>query len=165
MEVKRQQNSTVEVLEYRKKSPTCNSMSWKVTLYLTLQSHGLQHARLFCLPLSSKVCSNSDPLSWWCCLTISSSAAPFSSCPQSFPVLRSFPMSLLFASGGQSTGAWASILPMNIQGWFPLGFTCLFSLQSKGLSRVFSSTTIQKHQFFSAQPSLWSNSHICTWLL
>ena len=112
MEVKRQQNSTVEVLEYRKKSPTCNSMSWKVTLYLTLQSHGLQHARLFCLPLSSKVCSNSDPLSWWCCLTISSSAAPFSSCPLSFQASQSF-SSELAVSGSQSIRASASVLPMN----------------------------------------------------
>ena len=89
------------------------------------------------------------------------------SCPQSFPASRSFLMSWLFASGGQSIGASASasVLPMNIQGWFPLGLTDLMSLLPKGLSGVFSSTTVWKHQFFSAQPSLWSNSHICTWEL
>ena len=100
------------------------------------------------------------PLSQWCHPTISSSVAPFSSCPQSFPVSWSFPISQLFASGGQSIGASALVLvlPMNFQGWFPLGRTGLISLQSKGLSRVFSSTVIWKHQLFSAQPSLWSNS-------
>ena len=89
---------------------------------------------------------------------------PISSCPQSFPASGSFPMSRLFPSGGQSIGASASetALPMNNQGWFPLGLTGLISLQSKGLSRVFSSTTVQKHQFFSSQTSLWSNSHIYT---
>ena len=143
MEVKRQQHSTVEVLEYRKKSPIHNLISWKVTLCLTLRSRGLQHVRLLCLSLSSKVCSNSHPLSWWCCLTISSSAAPFSSCPQFFPVLRSFPMSLLFASGGQSIGAWASILPMNIQGWFPLGLTGLISLLSVYAKHTNSKTLIK----------------------
>ena len=91
----------------------------------------------------------------------------FSSCPQSFPASRSFPVSRLFASNDQSIGASASVcvLPMSIQGCFPLGFTGLISLQSKGLTRVFSNTTVRKHQFFSTQPSLWSNSHICTWLL
>ena len=102
-------------------------------------------------------CSNSCPLSRWCYLTTSSSAALFSFCLQSFPASGSFPMSPLFASGGQSieTSALASVLPMNIQGWFPLGLT----LQFKGLSRVFSTTTVQKYQFFSPQPS-----YICTWL-
>ena len=91
----------------------------------------------------------------------------FSFCPQSFPASGSFPMSWLFTSGGQNIGASASAseLPMNIQGWFPLGLTGLISVQSKGFSRVFSSTTICKHQFFGSQPSLWSNSHIYTWLL
>ena len=86
-------------------------------------------------------------------------------CLQSFPASRSFPINQLFASGDQSTGTAvsATVLPMNIQGWFPLGLTGLISLQSKGV--VFSSTTVQKHQFFGAQPSIWSNSHICTWLL
>ena len=127
-------------------------------------THALQHARLPCPSLSPIVCLNSCPWSLWCYLTISSSAVPFSSCPQSFPESGSFQMSWLFASGGQSIGALASILPMNSKGWFPFGLIALISLQSKGLSRVFSSTTVQKHQFFSAQP-LWSNSHICTWLL
>ena len=87
---------------------------------------------------------------------------PFSPCPQSFPTSGSFPESLLFASGGQSIGASASVLPVNVQGWFPLGLIGLISLLYKGLSRVFSSTTIQKHQFFGCQTSLWSNAHICT---
>ena len=99
----------------------------------------------------------------------SSSVTRFSSCPQSLPASGSFPLSQFFASGGQSIGVWASasasVLPMNIQSWSPLGLTGLFSLQSKGLSRVFSNTTIQKHQFFGTQPSLWSNSYIHTWLL
>ena len=98
--------------------------------------------------------------------TISSSVTSFSSCPQSFPASGSFLMSRLFISCGQSIGAWASasVLQMNTQGWFPLGLTSLISLLSKGFSRVFSSTTVQKHQFFGTQPSLWSNSHIHTWL-
>ena len=131
---------------------------------LGLQStHGMQHARLFCLPLSPRVCSNSCPLSQWCYLTISSSVALFSFGLQSFPALGSFPVSQLFTSGGQSIGASASatVLPMSIQGWFPLGLTGLISLQSKGLSRVFSGTTIQRHQFFGIQPSFWSKSYIC----
>ena len=96
---------------------------------------------------------------------ISSSVALFF-CLQSFPVSWSFPVSQHFTSGSQSTGAYtsASVLPMNIQSWFPLGLTGLISLMSKGLSRVFSSTTVWKHQFFGAQPSLWSNSHVHTWL-
>ena len=117
--------------------------------------------------LSPGIFSNSCPWSWWCHSTISFSVAPFSSCPQSFPASGSFPVSWLFPSGDQSIGASASasILLMNIQNWFPLGFTGLISFPVKGLSQVFSSTTIQKHQFFSAQSSLWSNTHICTWLL
>ena len=116
-----------------------------------LQPHGLQHTRLLCPPLSPGVCSNSYPLSWWCYLTVSSSAASF--CLQSFQASGSFPMSQLFASGGQSLGASATVLPMNIQGWFPLGFTISISLLSKGLSRVFSSITVW-NQFFGAQPSV-----------
>ena len=111
------------------------------------------------------VCSNSCPLSRWCHLTISFSVAPFSSCLQSFPASGSFPVCWLFASGVESIGASASVLPMSIQGWFPLGLTGLISLLSKGLSGVFSSTIVWKHQFFGTQPSLWSNSHICTRLL
>ena len=106
-------------------------------------------------------CSNSCPLSRWCHPAISSSVIPFSSCLQSFPASGSFQMSHFFASGGQNIGvsASASVLPMNIQDWFPLGLTGWISLLPKGLSRVFSNTPIQKHQFFSAQLSLWSNSH------
>ena len=106
------------------------------------------------------------PSSRWCHPTTSSSVVPFSSCLQSFPATGSFLMSQLFTSGGQSIqpSASASVLPMNIQGWFPLGWTGLI-LQSKGCSRVFSSITLQKHQFFSVQPSLWFNSHIHAWLL
>ena len=128
--------------------------------------HGLQHARLPCLSPTPRACSNPYPLSRWYHPIISSSVIPFS-CLQSFPASGSFPMSQFFAPGGQSIGvsASASVLPMNIQDWFPLGFTGLISLQSKGLSRVFSNTTVQKHQFFGTQVSLWSNSHICTWLL
>ena len=111
------------------------------------------------------ICLNSCPLSQWCYLTISSSAAPFSFCLQSFPASESFPRSQLFASAGQSIGASASVFPMNIQGWFILRLTGLISLQSKRLSRVLFSATIEKHQFFGTQPSLWSNSYIHTWLL
>ena len=106
----------------------------------------------------------SCPLSRWCYLTILSSITSFSFCLQSFTASGSFPISQLFASGGQSIRASASVLPMNTKGWFPLGLSGLISLQSKGLSRVFFST-IQKYQFFSAQPSLQSNSHMHTWLL
>ena len=132
----------------------------------SLWPHGLRHASLLCPSLSPRVCSNSCPLSWWCHPTILSFVTHCSSCPQSFPASESIPTSQFFASGGQNIGASASpsVLPMNIQGWFPLGFTGLISLQSKGLTRVFSNTTIRKHQFFSAQPSLWSNSHIHMWL-
>ena len=133
----------------------------------TLQPHGLQQARLPCPSPSPGVCSESCPLSWWCYPIISSSVTRFSSCPQSFPPSGSFQMCRLFASGGQSIGASASasVLPMNILDWFPLGLTGLSSLKSKGLSRVFSIIPIQKHQFFSSQSPLWSNSHIHTWLL
>ena len=109
--------------------------------------------------LSLRVCSNSCPLSQWCYPTISSSATPFSLCLQSFPASESFPMSQLLG------GHLASVLPMNIQGWFSLGLTSLISLLYKELSRVCYSTTVQKHQFFGLQPSLWSNSHMHIWLL
>ena len=107
------------------------------------------------------------PLSRWWHPTVTFSVVPFSSCLQSFPASGSFPMSQFFASGGQSIGvsASASVLPMNIQDWFPLGWTGWISLQSKGLSRVVSNTTVWKHKFSSTQPSLWSDSHIHTWLL
>ena len=111
--------------------------------------------------------SNSRPLSQWCHPAISSSVVPFSSCPQSLPASEAFPMSQLFTWGGQSTGvsALASFLPKNTQGWSSLESTGWISLQSKGLSRVFSNTTVQKHQFFGTQPSSQSNSCIHTWLL
>ena len=117
-----------------------------------LRPHELWHARLPCPWLSPRVCSNSCPLSRWFHPTILSSLASFSSCLQSFSASGSFPMSQLFASVGQSIGASASVFPMNIQDWFPLGWTGWISLQSKGLSRVFSNTTVQKHQFFSPTP-------------
>ena len=115
-----------------------------------LRPHKRQHARLPCPSLSPGACSHSCPLFQWCYPTISFSVAPFSSCPQSFPASESFPMSWLFESGSQIIGdsVSASVLPVNIQGWFLLGLTGLISLQSKGLSRVFSSTAIQKHQVF-----------------
>ena len=123
-------------------------------------TQGLWHDRLPFPSLSPGVCLNSYPLSQVCQPTISFSATPFTTCLQSVPV------SCLFITGGQSIGASASasVLPMNIQDWFPLGLTGLISLQSKGISRVFN-TTVQKHQFFGTQPSLWSNSHTCTRLL
>ena len=129
--------------------------------------HRLQHARLSCASPTPWAYSNSCPSSWWCHLTILSSVIPFSSCLQSFPASGSFPVSQFFSSGGQRIGASASasVLPMNIQDWFPLGWTGWISLQSKGLSRVFSNTTVQKHQFFGAQLSSLSTCHIHTWLL
>ena len=133
----------------------------------SLQLHGLQHARFPCPSATPRACSNSCPLSRWCHPTISSSVIPFSSCLQSFPALGSFSVSQFFTSGGQSIGVSAStsVLPVNIQDWFPSGLTSLISLQSKGLSRVFSNTTVQNHQFFSAQLYLLSNFRIHTWLL
>ena len=133
----------------------------------SLQPHRLQHARPPCPSPIPGAYSNSCPLSRWYHPTISSSVVPFSSHLQSFPASGSFQISWSFASGGQSTGvsASASVFPMNIQDWFHLGWTGWISLVSKGLSRVFSNTTVQKHQFFGAQLSLWSNSHIHTWLL
>ena len=133
-------------------------------LCLTLQPQGLQHARPPCPSPSPRASSNSCPLYRWCHPIILSSVIPFSSCLQSFPQSGPFLMSQLFASGSQSVGASASAsaLPMNIQDWFPSGWTGFISLQSKGLSGVFSNTTVQKHQFCGAQPSLWYNSHIHT---
>ena len=131
----------------------------------SLRPHELQHARLPCPSLIPGVYPNSCPLSWWCHPAISSSVVPFSSCPQSLPASGSFPMSQLFTWGGQSIGVSASpsVLPMNTQNWSPLERTGWISLQSKGLSRVFSNTTVQKHQFFSAQLFSQSNSHIHTY--
>ena len=122
----------------------------------SLQSHEPQHARPPCPSPTARVYPNPCPLSRWCHPTISSSVVPSSSCLPSFPISGFFPMSQFFAWGGQSIGvsASASVLPMNTQDWSPLGWTSWISLQPKGLSRVFSNTTIQKHQFFSTQPSL-----------
>ena len=122
----------------------------------SLWPHGLQHTRAPCPSPTPRVYLNSCSLSWWCHLTISSSVIPFSSCPQSFPASGSFQISQFFASGSQNieVSASTSVLPMNTQDWSPLGWTGWISLQSKGLSRVFSNTTVQKHQFFSTQFSL-----------
>ena len=117
----------------------------------TLRAHELQHARLPCPSPPPGAYSNSCPWNRWSHPTILTSVIPFSSCLQSFPASGSFPVGQLFASGDQSIGASASVLPMTIQGWLPLGLTCLISLQSKGLSRVFANTKIQKHQFFSTK--------------
>ena len=133
----------------------------------SLWPHELQHARPPCATPTSRAYPNSCPLSRWCHPTISSSVVPFSSCAQSFPASGSFQMSQLFASGGQSirVSASTSVLSMNSQGWSPSEWTGWISLQSKGLSRVFSNTTVQKHQFFGTQLSLQFNSHIHTWPL
>ena len=133
-----------------------------LTLCVSMDCSTTDSSVLYYLGVSSNSCS----LSWWCYSTITSSAVPWS-CPQSFPVSGYFPMSQLFTSGGQNTGASASAsaLPMNTQDWLPLGLTGLISLYSKGFSRVFSRTTLQKHQSFSAQLSLWYKSHCHTWLL
>ena len=133
----------------------------------SLWPHGLQHARLSCPSPTPRVYSDSCPSSWWCHPAISSSVISFASCPQSLPASGSFPMSQLFSWGGQSIGvsASASVLPMNTQDWSPLEWTGWISFQSKGLSRVFSNNTVQKHQFFGTQLSSQSNSHIHTWPL
>jgi len=131
----------------------------------SLRPHESQHARPPCPSPTPGVHSNSCPLSQWCHPAISSSVVPFSSCPQSLSALESFPTGQLFTWSGQSTGvsALASFLPKNTQDQSPLEWTGWISLQSKGLSRVISNTTVQKHQFFGAQPSSQSNSHIHTW--
>ena len=133
----------------------------------SLKPHESQQARPPCPSPAPEVYPNSCPSSWWCHPAISSSVVPFSSCPQSLPASGSFPVSQLFTWGGQSTGisASASVLPMNTQDWSPLEWTCWISLQSKGLPRVFSSTTVQKHQFLGSQLSSQSNSYIHTWPL
>ena len=159
------QAQAFSILLYRASLPTsfywCSVQFNHSVVSDSLQPHGPQHARSPCPSPTPGACSNSCPLSWWCHPTISSSVVPFSFHLQFFPASGSFPMSRLFTSSGQSIGVSAStsVLPMNIQDWFPLGWTGWISLQSKGLSRVFSSTTVQMHQFFSAQLSLWSNSH------
>ena len=136
-------------------------------MFDSLRPHELKHARPPCPSPTARVHSDSRPSSQWCHQAISSSVVPFSSCPHALPASESFPMSQLFAWGAQSTGAsaLASFLPKKSQGWSPLEWTGWISLQSKGLSRVFSNTIVQKHQFFSTQPSSESNSHIHTWPL
>ena len=152
----------------RKEIPIFSSVQFsRSVMFDSLRPHESQHTRPPCPSPSPGVHSDSHPSSQWCHPAISSSVVPFSSCPQSLPASESFPMRQLFTWGGQSTGvsAFASFLPKNTQGRSPLELTPLISLQSKGLSSVFSSTAVQKHQFFSTQPPLWSNSLICTWLL
>ena len=131
-----------------------SSVQWfgRVRLFATPWATARQASLSFTVPWS---CRNSCSLSWWCHPSISSSVASFSSCPQSFPASGTFPVSWLFASGGQSIGVSASVLPMNIQDWFPLGWTGWISLQSKRFSRVFSNTTVQKHQIFGTQLSFF----------
>ena len=148
-------------------SPLTLQFSSVAQLCPTLRPHELQHTRPPCLSPTPGVYSSPSPSNWWCHPTVSSSVILFSSCPQSLPASGSFPVSQRFAWGGQSTrvSASASVLPMNTQGWSPLGWTGWISLQSKGLSRVFSNTTVQKHQFSGAQLSSQSNSHIHTWPL
>ena len=133
----------------------------------SLWTHESQHTRPPCPSPTPGIHSNSHPSNRWCHPAISSSVVPFSSCPQTLPASESFPMSQLFTWGGQSIGVsvLASFLSKNTQGWSPLEWTGWISLQSKGLSRIFSNTTLQKHQFFSTQLSSQSNSHICTWPL
>ena len=136
-------------------------------MFDSLRPYELQHTRPPCPSPTPGVHSDSHPSTQWCHPAISSSVVPFSSCPQSLPASESFPMSQLFTWGGQSirVSALASVLPKNTQDWSPLEWTGWISLQSKGLSRVFSNKTVQKHQFFGAQLSLQSNSHIRTWPL
>ena len=147
-------------------STSFSSVQFNLTVMSnSLRPHESQHARSLCASPTPGVHSDSRPSSQWCHPAISSSFIPFSSCPQSLLASESFPMSQLFAQGGQSTGvsALASFLPKKSQDWSPLERSGWISLQSKGLSRVFSNTTVQKHQFFGAQLSSQSNSHIHTW--
>ena len=147
---------------------SCHSVQFSCSVVSdSLQPYKPQQARPPCPSPTPGVYPNPCPLCQWCHPTISSSVLPFSSCPQSFPASGSFPVSQLFASDGQSIGVSAStsVLPMNTQDWSPLGWTGWISLQFKGLSKVFSNTTVQKHQFFGVQLSLQSNSHIHTWPL
>ena len=152
-----------------------STTKWKIqsvqfscsALSKSLQPHGLQHAKLPCPSPAPWACSNSCSTNWWWHASMASSIVPFASYLQSFPALGFFSNELVFCIRWPKDWSWAfaSVLPMNINGWFPLGLTGLISLLFKGFSRIFSNTTVQKHQFFGTQPSLWSNSHICTWLL
>ena len=149
-------HSTTQEGFSREKKLNHNIVQFRSLMYNSLQPHEQQHVRPPCPAPIPGVHPNPCTLSWWYHPTISSFAIPFSSCPQSFPASESFQMSQLFASGGQSIGVSAStsVLPMNTQDWLPLGWTGWISLKSKGLSRVFSNTTVQKHQFFGTQLSL-----------
>ena len=167
--------SKLLIIRKCKLKPECDITShllWSVQISCSVMSdsfwpHELQHARPPCPSPTPRVYSNSCSSCRWCHPAISSSVIPFSSCPQSLQASRSFPMSQLFTWGGQSIGVSASrsLLPKNTQDWSPLGWTGWISLQSKGLSRGFSNTTVQKHQFFGDQLSSQSNSHIHTWPL
>ena len=150
----------IQSATYHWESSKCYAIVQSLSRVRLLRPHGLQHAGLPCPSPPPRACSNSGPLSRWCHPTVSSSVI-FSSCLQSFPASGSFLMSRLITSCGQSIGtsASASVLPVNIQDLLPLGLTGWISLQSKGLSRVFSNSTTQKHQFFGTQLSLWFNSH------
>ena len=161
-------NTDSKTLDYQSTKPQFSSVQFSPSVVSnSLRPHESQDARPPCPSPTAGVYSNSHPSSQWCHPAISSSVVPFSSCPQSLPISESFPMSQLFAWGGQSTAvsALASFLPKNTQGWSPLEWTAKISLQSQRLSRVFSNTTVQKHQFFSVQLSSQSNSHIYTWPL
>ena len=152
--------------EYKKYSFHFSSVQFSRSVVSdSLRPHELQHARPLCPSPTPGVHADSRPSSLWCHPAISSSVVPFSYCPQSLPASGFFPVSQLFTSGGQSIGVSAStsVLPMNTQDWSLLGWTAFISLQSKGLSRVFSNITVQKHQFFGAQLSSQSNSHIHSW--
>ena len=161
-DTKVQVKNEYEILKWTKKLSFSSDQFSHSVVSDSLWPHELQHARPPCPSPTPRVYSNPCPLSRWCHPTISSSVVPFSSCSQSLPASGSFQMSQLFAWDGQSIGvsASASVLPMNTRDWSPLGWTGWISLQSKGLSRVFSNATFQKHQFFDAQFSSQSNSHI-----
>ena len=153
--------TVVEMYVYSSTRLVVQSLS-RIRLFVTPGTVAHQTSLFFTI---SQSCASSCPLSWWCHPTIPSSMIPFSSFPQSFPASGSFPMSQLFTSGCQNIGASASasVFPMNTQDWFPLGLAGLISLSRNPW--ILSSTTFQRHQFFGTQPSLWSNTHICTWLL
>ena len=156
----------VRIQEFIADTKICHYSITKSCLTLCDLMH-LQKTRLPCPSLSPRVCSNSCPSSQWCHSTITASVLPLSPCLQSFPASESFPMSQFFTSGDQSTGVstLASVLPMNIQDWFPFGLSGLICLHFRGLTRVFFNATVKNHQLFSAQLYLWSNSYIHTWLL
>ena len=159
---------TLSLISYTRLNWTGSSVQFSLSVMSnSLQPDGLQHARPPCPLRTPRVYPNSCPLSQWCYPTISSSVVPYCSHLQSFPATGSFPMSQFFTLHDQSIGVSAStsVLPMNIKDGFPLGWTGWISLQSKGLSRVFSNTTVQKHQFFATQLSSQSSSHIHTWPL